>query len=97
MPVAKINSTEHPVKVGLSDAFIARVLSSASSFSGMNLIRLQLGDLRDLLGDPTDPRLSVCLSVCREETTDHLRVSPCGGGGFQGRQRVGLGLHPSAQ
>lgn len=31
LPVAKINSTEHPVKVGLSDAFIAYVPSAQLS------------------------------------------------------------------
>ncbi|XP_068610697.1 plexin domain-containing protein 1-like [Brachionichthys hirsutus] len=31
VPVASINSTEHPVKVGLSDAFVAYLLASQSS------------------------------------------------------------------
>lgn len=31
VPVAQINSTEHPVKVGLSDAFMARVSTSTST------------------------------------------------------------------
>lgn len=36
VPVEKINSTEHPVKVGLSDAFMA--ILPASQLSGTFLI-----------------------------------------------------------
>lgn len=61
VPVAQINSTEHPVKVGLSDAFMAQVSDTPS---GMTLVELQSGDLEDLLGDPVDPHLSVLLSFC---------------------------------
>lgn len=64
-----MNSTEHPVKVGLSDAFMARVPSSPSSASGMNPVRLQSVDLQDLLGDPADPHLSVHLSLEKKRQT----------------------------